>query len=160
MAIDSRNDFVYSPLDLFVVTAFAAGTTLAIASTAAQAASIRNVAKRVGVTLSAPAAGQVAPVGVILRDSATSPAQTGGATVKKCYSISLGLAAVSAGLCCVNIDEDNLHIPGTAATAMTLEFIGTTGGSTTPVAASISSATLIGYAFPKQPTAVALNANS
>lgn len=153
-------DFVYSPLDLFTVSAFAAGTTLAIASTGAQAASIRNVAKRVGVTLSAPAAGQVAPVGVMLRDSATAPTVTSGTTVKKCWQISLGLAAVSAGLCCVNIDEDNLHISGSTATAMTLEHNGTTGGSTTPVAASISSLTLQGYAFPKQPAVVALNANS
>jgi hypothetical protein len=158
MAIDSRNTFVYSPLDLFTVCAFAAGTTLPIASTAAQAASVRSVCKRVGVTLSAPAAGQVAPVGVILRDSATSPAQTSGVSVKKCYQISLGLAAVSAGLCCVNIDEDNLHIAGSTATAMTLEFIGTTGGSTTPVAASISSATLQGYAFPKANSTTVTNA--
>ena len=54
----------------------------------------------------------------------------------------------------MNIDEANLHIQGSTATAMTLEFIGTTGGSTTPVAASISSATLQGYAFPVAPQIV------
>ena len=149
MAIDEKRiDFVYSPLDLTVSTGSSTGAAVPLASVAAGSASIRNICKRVQISMSTSSASVQVPVTIQLFDGASS---TG--TVLSTWQAT---PAAASGLSQnpVVLDFDNLHIRGTAATAMALS--GPVGGA----AGTLIGLNLHTYQFPRQPTGVALNANS
>lgn len=142
MAIDSRNDFVNSCLDLTTSTGSSTGAAVALASVAAQAASIRNVAKRVQATMSVSSGVIQPPLLVGLFDGGSSTG-TLLASWHLSPSPASGLAPGPA-----MIDFDNLHIRGTAATAMALSTNANAGAGT------LISLNLQSYAFPKSTSAV------
>jgi hypothetical protein len=103
---------VHSGLDLWSATATTTGAATATATRAAGAAGVRHVAKRVTITIGAGAAAQP-PVQCSLRD---------GATILRQWTLTAQSNTVAAGIGGVQkVDEDDLHLPGTAATAMTLQ---------------------------------------
>ena len=152
MATDSRIDFVYSPLDLAVNTGSSTGAAVPLASVAAGAASIRNICKRVQISMATSSASVQVPITIQLFDGGSS---TG--TVLASWQATPFAATINATGNVQNpvvIDQDNLHIKGTAATAMALS--GPVGGA----AGTLIGLNLYTYPFPKQPAAVNLNANS
>lgn len=124
-----------SPLDLWVVNSAAAGAVQASASKAAGIAGLRHVAKRALIALSATGTVQPA-IAVNLRDGAT-----GAGTILVSWAVAacVNTGGATGSVCAVVIDADNLNLPGTAATAMTLEYAGAAA------AATQTNCTLIGY---------------
>lgn len=104
-----------------------AAAAQATATKAAGAAGVSHVAKRLTAWVSTGAAAQT-PVNVVIRDGAS-----GAGTIL----FSASVACVADGFCFIDID--NLHLVGTAATAMTVEF------SAAGVAASQEVVNLQGY---------------
>lgn len=104
-----------------------AAATQATASKAAGGANVRHVAHRLIASFGAKATA-LDPVNVVIRDGAS-----GAGTILASFTLA-NIAQTSVG-----IDLSNLHIVGTANTAMTAEF--TAAG----VANSLQTVTLIGY---------------
>lgn len=92
----------------------------------ASTSAMRWVAKRVGISLATNGTVQGA-LQVNLRDSGT----TGAGNILKPWQIGIGLVTALSGVNCVNIDEDNLGIPGLANSAINLEFAGAPAAATT-----------------------------
>ena len=136
MAIDSRNSFVVSPLDLTTAAVSVTGATVASTTFAAAGASVRNVVKRLTITCSASGAQAALFVGVFDGASTTS-------TVLALYAVQPNLTAASTGSPSISIDLDNLHVKGSANTVTT---IGTTAA---PAASTSIAITGQAYIFPK-----------
>lgn len=132
--------FVQNPTQLWSVRDSQAGATATSASKAAGAAGVKHVAKRIGISFAAGATVQPA-VQFNLRDGVT-----GAGTILKSWQVALGLITALSGVNCVNIDEDNLNIVGTAATAMCLE------SPTAPAANTTCSVFLQGFDLGIAPT--------
>ena len=143
MAIDSRNTFVYSPLDLTTAAVSVTGATVASTTFAAGGVGIRNVLKRLVITCSASGAQAALFVG------AFDGASTSSAGLAL-FAVQTNLTAASTGSPSITIDLDNLHIRGTANTVMN---IGTTAA---PAASTSIALTGQAYVFPRaNPQAVA-----
>jgi len=147
MAIDSRNSFIYSPMDLTTATGSSTGAAVPLASVAAGGASVRNVAKRVQVSISASSASVQVPVTIQLFDGASS---TGTVLASWQLSPRVDSTAASGQFLCY-IDADNLHIRGTVNTAMALS--GPVGGA----AGVLIGLNLQTYLFPKANTVAFAN---
>ena len=135
MAIDSRNTFVYSPLDLAVATASSTGAAACTTTQAAGATGIRNICKRVTVTLGVGATLQP-PVQVQLINGASGLSNTTSSILANWIITALVSGAQTV------LDVDNLHIAGSTATAMTL-FV------RAPAANTNCSINLETYTFPR-----------
>ena len=72
MAIDARNTFVYSPLDLTTSTGSSTGAAVPLASVAAGGTGLRNICKRVQISMSTSSASVQVPVTIQLFDGALS----------------------------------------------------------------------------------------
>ena len=138
-AIDSRNDFVGSPLDLTTVAVSITGASVASTSVAAAGASLQNVIKRLQITVGASGAQAPLFVGVFNGASTSS-------TPLALYTVTPTLTAASTGTPSPTIDLDNLHIAGSANTALT---VGTTAAPAASTSIAITAQT---YVFPKQPS--------
>ena len=123
MAIDSRNSFVTSALDLTTSTGSSTGAAVPLASVAAGGASVRNVAKRVQISMSVSSASVQVPVTIQLFDGGSS---TGTVLASWQMSPRVDTTATAATFLCY-IDADNLHIKGATNTAMALS--GPVGGA-------------------------------
>jgi len=136
MALDSRNSFIASPLDLTTTSITVTGATVASTTFAAAGAGLRNILKRLMVQCSASGAQAALFVGVFdgASTSSTSLAQ---------FSIQPTLTAASTGANSATLDLDNLHIRGTANTIMN---IGTTAA---PAASTSIAITGQVYVFPR-----------
>lgn len=144
MAIDSRNTFVYSPLDLTTAAVSVTGATVASTTFAAGGASVRNVLKRLIVCCSASGAQAALFVGVFDGASTSS-------TVLALFEVQPTLTAASTGANGQVLDLDNLHIRGSANTIMN---VGTTAA---PAASTSISITAQAYVFPKANTQAIAN---
>lgn len=143
MAIDSRNTFVYSPLDITTSTGSSTGAAIPVASVAASGtAGIFQVCKRATITVSVSSSGVQPPVSIQLFNGASS---TG--TVLATWQVTPQNGSASGANGClptIVLDMDNLHIPGsTANTAMCLS------GSANMGAGTLASLQLYTYVFPK-----------
>jgi hypothetical protein len=136
MAIDSRNTWVYSPLDLTTTAVSITGATLVSTTIAAAGASVRNIVKR--LTITCGASGAQAPLFVGVYDGAST-----SSAVLALYAVMPTLTAASTGAQSISIDLDNLHIKGSANTITT---VGTTAA---PAASTSVGVTVQSYIFPK-----------
>ena len=136
MAIDSRNTFVTSPLDLTTAAVSVTGATVASTTFAAAGASVRNILKRLTITVSA--SGAQAPLFVGVFDGAST-----SSAVLALYEIQPNNTVASTGSPSISIDLDNLHIKGSVNTVMN---IGTTAA---PAASTSIALTAQAYIFPK-----------
>lgn len=97
--------------DLTVVASAPAAATQATLTRAAGGAAVRHVCRRIIATVAAAAGAVVAPVNVNLRDGGT-----GAGTILASWALAAVVNTIAI------FDADMLEIPGTANTAMTLEF--------------------------------------
>ena len=148
MAIDSRNDFVYSPLDLVTTTGSSSGAAVPLASVAAAGASRRNICKRIQITMSTSSASVQVPITIALYDGASSTG-TQLATWQLSPMTSSTATNTNGGYLCA-VDYDRLHIRGALNTAMALS--GPVGGA----AGCLIGLNLQTYAFPIKPAAVTM----
>lgn len=106
----------------WAVTNTPAANTQATASQAAGSAGVRNVCQNISAKIAGGASAPTAGIATLnLRDGAT-----GAGTVLMSWIF--GITAVAGAT--VGVDLSNLNIPGTAATAMTLEFVAAGGANT------------------------------
>lgn len=152
MAIDSRNSFLYSPLDLTTSTGSATGAATPLASVAASgSAGVFNVAKRVQITYSVSSNGVAVPLLFSLFNGASN---TG--TVLCSWNVTPqngSGAGSSTSFPTIFIDADNLHIPGSTANTAMCVSTGANG-----VANSLSACNLQTYVFPKANAKTVTNA--
>lgn len=116
------------PTKNFYLVHAPAAATQATISQAAGAAGVRNVCTQISASLCTVGTAQAAAVHLVLRDGAT-----GAGTILWEKTFSFGTTTM------ISIDITGLHIVGSAATAMTLEF------DAAGVAASFESVALGGY---------------
>lgn len=136
MAIDSRNSFVVSPLDLTTAAVSVTGATVVSTTFAAGGAGLRNVLKRLIVCASASGAQAALFVGVFDGASTSS-------TPLALFEVQPTLTAASTGTPGQVLDLDNLHIRGSANTVMN---VGTTAA---PAASTSVAITAQAYVFPR-----------
>ncbi len=151
MSIDARNIYIYSPMDLTTATGSSTGAAVPLASVAAGGASVRNVCKRVQVSVCTSSASVQVPVTIQLFDGASSTGTVLASwqlTPQVSTFIALGKAQFS-GL--FYIDADDLHIKGAVNTAMALS--GPVGGA----AGTLIGLNLQTYLFPKANTVAFAN---
>lgn len=144
MAIDSRNTWVNSALDLTTASVSVTGATVASTTFAAAGASVRNILKRLMVQCSASGAQAALFVGVFDGASTSS-------TPLAFFSVQPTLTAASTGNNSLLLDLDNLHIKGSANTVMN---VGTTAA---PAASTSIAITAQAYQFPKANTQAIAN---
>jgi hypothetical protein len=137
VAIDSRNSFVYSPLDITTATGSASAGVVLASVAASGTAGVFNVAKRVQISIASSSGSAQVPIQVQLFNGASS---TGTVLTTWNLTPSSGSLATPALLV---VDMDNLHIAGASNTAMCVS---------TPVGAAsggLISVNLQTYLFPK-----------
>lgn len=144
MAIDSRNSFVVSPLDLTTTSVSITGATLVSTTIAAAGASVRNIIKR--FTLTCGASGAQAPLFAGIFDGGST-----SSTVLALYCVMPTLTAASTGAQSLIYDMDNLHI---TASKNTITTVGTTAA---PAASTSVGLTVQSYIFPKANTVTVTN---
>jgi hypothetical protein len=139
VAIDARNTFVYSPLDLVTNTGSSTGAAIAVASVAAAGtAGVFNICKRVQINMAVSSGASQVPYVIQLLHSASN------GTVLAQWVVTPSPAASGIGAPSQSLDFDNLHIiPPAANAAMFLQ-----------AAVNASASTVVGlqlqtYQFPK-----------
>ena len=136
MAIDSRNSFVVTPIDLTTAAVSVTGATVASTTFAAGGVGLRNIVKRLVITCSASGAQAALFVGIFDGASTSS-------TVLALFAVQPNLTAASTGSPSITMDLDNLHIRGTANT---ITNVGTTAA---PAASTSIALTAQAYVFPR-----------
>ena len=137
MSIDTKNDWVQSPADLLCTTGYGAAAQ-PVATAPAGTGNQRNAAKR--ITFSLGSIGTTQPPLLVALINGTS-GQSGSTALYLAQWAFPAIPTSTGG----QIDFDNLHIPGSAATPMTLM------PTAAPAAATISAVNLQSYLFPKAP---------